>query len=165
MHQVRPVLSDFSELAAHEIGSGGPRNAGGSPQPQLPEDPRKPPPPALTVAARSKTALEVPDEFAIRFADSGGQIIVCSRRFVFFLCLLNGAVSAATYRARAQLTIAPADRQHCLKIAGQRAMDCSVVDQTRAAFSAKVATMFTPTATANLELVLTVSDADIVEQV
>ena len=84
-------------------------------------------------------------------------------RFAFLSCLLSSAAGAATYRAHAQLTMAPADQQRCLRIAG-REKDCTVVDQARAAFAARVATMFTPTADAGLELVVTVTDADIVEE-
>jgi hypothetical protein len=60
--------------------------------------------------------------------------------------------------------MAPADQQRCLRIAGRRETDCTVVDQTRAAFSARVATMFAPNADAGLELVVSITDADIVEQ-
>lgn len=67
------------------------------------------------------------------------------------------------YPVSACLTLAPREEQHCLKVSGAGKGDCSVVEQAHAAFSVVVARMFTSGTPADLQLVLTVTDADVFE--
>lgn len=76
-----------------------------------------------------------------------------------------GVANAATYPVSARLTLAPAERQHCLQTPGAGLRDCSVVEQARAAYAAVVATMFEHRTPPDLDLVVTVDDAEIFEQV
>jgi hypothetical protein len=71
------------------------------------------------------------------------------------------ALAEPVYPVSARLMLAPREEQHCLNVAGANRSDCSVVEQAHTAFSAAVARMFTSGTPANLQLVLTVSDADI----
>jgi hypothetical protein len=73
------------------------------------------------------------------------------------------ALAEPIYPVSARLMLAPREEQHCLKVAGEDGSDCSVVEQAHIAFSAAIARMFTSGTPANLELVLTVTDADIFE--
>ena len=71
------------------------------------------------------------------------------------------ALAEAVYPVSARLTLAPPEQQHCLRVPRANQSDCSVVNQTHTAFSAAVARMFTSDSPAALQLVLTISDADI----
>ncbi len=89
-------------------------------------------------------------------------------RFAQALLLLlaaRPALAEAAYPVSARLTLAPSGEQRCLKVAGAEGSDCTVVEQVHLAFSAAVARMFTSGASANLELALTVTDADLFENV
>lgn len=76
-----------------------------------------------------------------------------------------GVAGAATYPVSARLTVAPMERQHCVQTTGGGRKDCSVVEQARLAYEAVIGTMFEQRSPADLELVLTVEDAQIFEQV
>jgi hypothetical protein len=79
------------------------------------------------------------------------------------LVLSGGGSLAATYPVSAHLTLAPQQSQHCLKIAGGGPTDCSVVEEAHAAFTEAAARMFESAPNPNLELVLTVENAEVFE--
>jgi hypothetical protein len=79
--------------------------------------------------------------------------------------IAGSAFAAPVYPVSARLTLAPDASQHCLKVAGGERTDCSIIEQVRAAFSATAARMFLSAPNPNLELVLTVTDAEIFETV
>jgi hypothetical protein len=77
---------------------------------------------------------------------------------------LSLSASAADYPVGARLTLAPAGQQRCLKVAGGGPSNCGIAAQARVAFAEVVARMFTARPVPDLELVLTVEDAEIFEQ-
>jgi hypothetical protein len=83
----------------------------------------------------------------------------------FFSVLITTSAAASTYPVGARLVLAPAGQQHCLQTAGGSLRDCGVVEQARKAFGEAAARMFAPRADPELELLLTVQDAQIFEQV
>jgi hypothetical protein len=95
----------------------------------------------------------------------GGRLLKPSIAFAALVCAPFHLANAATYPVSARLTVAPLERQHCVQTPGGGRKDCSVIEQARIAYQAVISTMFEQRSPPDLNLVLTVEDAEIFEQV
>ncbi|HEY2031255.1 MAG TPA: hypothetical protein VGH20_18820 [Myxococcales bacterium] len=82
-----------------------------------------------------------------------------ARSLVLALFVTASSAFAATYPVRAQLRLAPKDRQQCLSL--PEGPDCSVVELARSAFAAAAARMFVTSGSPDLILVLEVRQAEV----
>jgi hypothetical protein len=65
------------------------------------------------------------------------------------------------YPVSARVDLAPREMQHCLAVAGADKDDCGVIEHSHTAFAAVATRMFKPGAPPDLQLVLTVTEADV----
>jgi hypothetical protein len=91
-------------------------------------------------------------------------VVYCSFTYLGVFSL-HGAASAASFPVSARLQVAPPAQQHCLHTPGQSLVDCTIVDEAHTAFAAEIDRLFAPGSSSTLDLVLTVTDAQIFEQV